>query len=159
VNVTILDNSISILFKGDENEEAALLANMIQNGVMLYSFTREDSDLEALFMQITNKEDSYFIAFYYILYNKLRNWLYIYYIPYSADRQPLANSSLYFEKRGDRGEFVSSFTWYFHEKRRTLAFFRFKPHPSIEMSGNYSPGHIDPQASTLFSLGGDHFIE
>jgi ABC-2 type transport system ATP-binding protein len=57
VNVTILDNSISVLFKGDENEEAALLANMIQNGVMLSSFTREDSDLESLFMQITNKEE------------------------------------------------------------------------------------------------------
>jgi len=56
-NITILDNSISILFKGNETEEAILLATMIQNGAMLSSFTREESNLETLFMQITNKEE------------------------------------------------------------------------------------------------------
>ena len=57
INVTILDNSIVAYFSGDEKEEAALLAQMIQNGVRLSSFGREDSDLETLFLQITEKEE------------------------------------------------------------------------------------------------------
>lgn len=56
-NVTILDNSISALFKGDEAEEAILLATMIQSGAMLSSFAREESNLETLFMQLTKKEE------------------------------------------------------------------------------------------------------
>lgn len=56
-NLTIRDNSISILFKGNETEEAGILAAMIQNGAMLSSFAREESNLESLFMQITTKEE------------------------------------------------------------------------------------------------------
>ncbi len=56
-NVTILEDSISILFRGDVKEESILLASMIQNGAMLSSFYREESNLEALFMQLTNKEE------------------------------------------------------------------------------------------------------
>lgn len=57
INVTILDNSIAAYFSGNEKEEAALLAQMIQNGVRVSSFGREDSDLETLFLQITEKEE------------------------------------------------------------------------------------------------------
>ncbi len=56
-NITIRDNSISILFKGNETEEADILAAMIQSGAMLSSFTREESSLESLFMQITAGEE------------------------------------------------------------------------------------------------------
>ncbi len=56
-NITICDNSISILFKGNETEEADILAAMIQNGAMLSSFAREESNLESLFMQITAREE------------------------------------------------------------------------------------------------------
>lgn len=57
LSVTILDNSISVLFKGNEMEESILLASMIRSGVMLSSFAREEGNLEALFLQITNKEE------------------------------------------------------------------------------------------------------
>ncbi|WFR56337.1 ABC transporter ATP-binding protein [Anaerocolumna sp. AGMB13025] len=56
-NIVIRDNSVSILFKGSETEVAGILAAMIQNGAMLSSFTREESSLESLFMQITTKEE------------------------------------------------------------------------------------------------------
>ncbi len=56
-NITIRDNSISILFKGNETEEAGILAAMIQSGAMVSSFKREESNLESLFMQITAREE------------------------------------------------------------------------------------------------------
>lgn len=57
-NIIIRENSISILFKGNEEEEANLLAVLIQNGARLSSFVREESSLESLFLQITDKEES-----------------------------------------------------------------------------------------------------
>lgn len=56
-NVTIKDNSVSILFKGNEEEEAMLLADMIKNGAYVSYFLREESDLESLFIQITDHAD------------------------------------------------------------------------------------------------------
>ncbi|WMJ89824.1 ABC transporter ATP-binding protein [Anaerocolumna sp. MB42-C2] len=56
-NIIIRDNSISALFKGNEAEEAKILAAMISNGALLSSFAREGSNLEALFMQITTGEE------------------------------------------------------------------------------------------------------
>ena len=56
-NVTIKDNSVSILFKGNEEEEAMLLADMIKNGAYVSYFSREESDLESLFIQITDHAD------------------------------------------------------------------------------------------------------
>jgi len=52
-NITIRDNSVSILFKGNDEEEAMLLADMIKNGAYVNYFSREESDLESLFVQIT----------------------------------------------------------------------------------------------------------
>jgi len=52
-NITIRDNSVSILFKGNEEEEAMLLADIIKNGAYVNYFSREESDLESLFIQIT----------------------------------------------------------------------------------------------------------
>jgi ABC-2 type transport system ATP-binding protein len=54
-NITIRDNNISVLFKGKEVEESRLLADMVHNGAYISSFTREASDLESLFIQITKQ--------------------------------------------------------------------------------------------------------
>lgn len=56
-NVTIKNNSVSILFKGNEEEEAVLLSDMIKNGAYVSYFSREESDLESLFIQITDHTD------------------------------------------------------------------------------------------------------
>lgn len=55
-NITIRDNQISILFMGNEEREAVLLSALINNNVMVSSFSREESNLESLFMQITAEE-------------------------------------------------------------------------------------------------------
>jgi ABC-2 type transport system ATP-binding protein len=56
-NITIRDNSVSILFKGNEEEEAMLLADIIKNGAYVNYFSREESDLESLFIQITGRTE------------------------------------------------------------------------------------------------------
>lgn len=56
-NITIRDNQISMLYMGSEEKEAGLLTALIQNGVRISSFSREESNLESLFMQITAEED------------------------------------------------------------------------------------------------------
>lgn len=55
-NIAISGKNISIMFKGNEEEEAKLLATFIEQGVMVSSFTREEGNLESLFMKITAKE-------------------------------------------------------------------------------------------------------
>ncbi len=55
-NITIRDNQISLLYMGDEEREAGLLTTLIKNGVMVSSFSREESNLESLFMQITAED-------------------------------------------------------------------------------------------------------
>lgn len=55
-NIVISNNSVSVIFKGNESEEALLLKTLVKEGALLYSFSREESDLEALFMQLTDKE-------------------------------------------------------------------------------------------------------
>jgi ABC-2 type transport system ATP-binding protein len=56
-NITIRDNLITILFSGDEVQEAALLSAMVQHGAHISFFAREESNLEALFLQITTQEE------------------------------------------------------------------------------------------------------
>lgn len=55
-NIAIRENSVSIVFKGNEEEEADLLASFLARGVKVSSFTREGGNLESLFMQITESE-------------------------------------------------------------------------------------------------------
>ncbi|MFU0826472.1 MAG: putative ABC transporter ATP-binding protein YxlF [Lachnoclostridium sp.] len=57
-NIIIQDNSISILFKGQEEEEADLLTALVQSGAKLSSFVREESSLESLFLQITDSKEA-----------------------------------------------------------------------------------------------------
>lgn len=54
--ITILENKVTLLFLGNEEEEAALLSSIIQGGGIISSFAREESSLEALFLQITHEE-------------------------------------------------------------------------------------------------------
>lgn len=56
--ITILENVVSLLFTGSQGEEAALLTAIIQGGGVISSFAREESNLEALFLQITHEEGS-----------------------------------------------------------------------------------------------------
>lgn len=52
--IAIRGNSVSITFRGDEEEEATLLSTLVERGIGVSSFTREVGNLESLFMQITN---------------------------------------------------------------------------------------------------------
>ena len=52
--ITIRQNDIMVGFTGDREEEAALLQQMIQAGVMICGFMRERGNLESVFMQITD---------------------------------------------------------------------------------------------------------
>lgn len=59
-NISTKNQSLCILFKGNEEEEAQLLYQLVSNQVKLVSFCREESNLETLFMQITDKsQDEY----------------------------------------------------------------------------------------------------
>lgn len=52
-NIMINGNNISIIFKGNELEEAKLLQSLIEAGAYVSSFSKEESNLESLFMQLT----------------------------------------------------------------------------------------------------------
>lgn len=54
-NIIIYGNTISVIFKGDEMEEAKLLGALIQEGAYINSFAREENNLESLFMQLTKE--------------------------------------------------------------------------------------------------------
>lgn len=51
---SIDQNHIKIRFTGDERDEAALLKQMVQEGIMIQEFYKEQGNLEALFLKLTN---------------------------------------------------------------------------------------------------------
>lgn len=55
-NITIQDKQISLVYMGNEESEAQLLTSLVNHGVMVSSFAREESNLESLFMQITEED-------------------------------------------------------------------------------------------------------
>lgn len=55
-NIIIKGNQVLVTFKGDEIEEARLLQSLINEDVMISSYAREASDLETLFMKLTDHE-------------------------------------------------------------------------------------------------------
>lgn len=56
-NITMKGNEFIVLFNGNDDKAADLLADMIGNGARVTSFSREVGNLETLFMEITKKED------------------------------------------------------------------------------------------------------
>lgn len=52
-SLTIQGNSIFASFSGNREEEARLLKTLIDNGVLVQSFSREQGSLESLFLKIT----------------------------------------------------------------------------------------------------------
>lgn len=57
-SLTVYENHITIRFQGDAKEEALLLRQLIDAGVLVKSFGRKESGLEAIFMQVTEREKS-----------------------------------------------------------------------------------------------------
>ena len=56
-NITMKGNEFIVLFNGNDDKAADLLADMIGNGARVTSFSREVGNLETLFIEITKKED------------------------------------------------------------------------------------------------------
>ncbi len=56
-NITIRGNEITILFNGNDDKAANLLGDLVKSGVRVSQFSREEGNLESLFMEITKKED------------------------------------------------------------------------------------------------------
>lgn len=52
-NLTIQGNSLMVTFAGNRKDEAMLLRRLVERGVLVQSFAREQSNLEALFLKIT----------------------------------------------------------------------------------------------------------
>lgn len=57
-SLTIQNNSILLTYLGSREEEALLLRQLIQHDVLVFSFAREQSNLETLFLKITGGEGS-----------------------------------------------------------------------------------------------------
>ena len=55
--ITIDKNRFSILFEGTREEEALLMRDMVENGVLISSFRREYNDLENLFFHVAMTEE------------------------------------------------------------------------------------------------------
>ena len=54
--ITVRDQDIMVNFAGDADGECELLAMLVEAGVAVRGFLREPGSLEAVFMQITNRE-------------------------------------------------------------------------------------------------------
>lgn len=55
--ISIRQNDIVVGFTGDQQDEAVLLQQLIDAGVLVCGFVRERGNLESVFMQITNHEE------------------------------------------------------------------------------------------------------
>ncbi len=56
-NLSIDGEDITVSFDGDDEEEAALLANLVNNGIKVVSYMRETGNLEEVFMMVTAKKE------------------------------------------------------------------------------------------------------
>ena len=56
-SLSLSEQDIYVSFRGEEAEEAELLATLIGNGVRISSFTREQGNLESVFMEITAESE------------------------------------------------------------------------------------------------------
>ena len=55
--IAVRGDEIKLGFNGDRQDEAQLLQQLIDAGVMVSGFMREKGSLETLFMQITGQEE------------------------------------------------------------------------------------------------------
>ena len=54
--ISIDRNRLSILFSGSKEEEALLMREMIEQGILISSFTREHNSLESVFFHLVDSE-------------------------------------------------------------------------------------------------------
>lgn len=54
--ISIREEDIMVQFHGDYEAEAYLLKRLVDGGILVSGFIREQGDLESIFMQITNRE-------------------------------------------------------------------------------------------------------
>ncbi|MGN0158594.1 MAG: ABC transporter ATP-binding protein [Brotaphodocola sp.] len=62
--ITIKDQEIMVGFTGDADQESELLQALIMAGVKVRGFIREPGNLEAIFMQITNRDEERVVLSY-----------------------------------------------------------------------------------------------
>ena len=62
--ITVREKDISVHFSGDVKEEAVLLQQLVENGVLIHGFTREKGSLESVFMQLTDHEEERMVTSY-----------------------------------------------------------------------------------------------
>lgn len=57
MKVNFTEEEVLVSFKGDENESAVLLRNLVKQGVNICGFYKEKEDLESLFLEITGHDN------------------------------------------------------------------------------------------------------
>ncbi len=62
--ISVREKDISVRFSGDAKEEAVLLQQLIDSGVLVNGFTREKGSLESVFMQLTDHEEERVVTSY-----------------------------------------------------------------------------------------------
>ena len=62
--ISVQDQDISVRFSGNAQEEAMLLQQLMENGVLVHGFTREKGSLESVFMQLTDREEERVVTSY-----------------------------------------------------------------------------------------------
>lgn len=62
--ITIKEQEIVVGFTGDEDQESELLQALVMAGVQVRGFMREPGNLEAIFMQITNRDEERVVLSY-----------------------------------------------------------------------------------------------
>ena len=55
--IAIREDDIAVRFHGGHDAEAALLRRLVESGIPVNGFIREQGDLESIFMQITNHDE------------------------------------------------------------------------------------------------------
>ena len=55
--IAIREDDIAVRFHGGHDAEAALLRHLVESGIPVNGFIREQGDLESIFMQITNHDE------------------------------------------------------------------------------------------------------
>ena len=62
--ISVRDRDISVRFSGNAQEEAILLRQLTEGGVLVNGFTREKGGLESVFMQLTEHEEEKVVTAY-----------------------------------------------------------------------------------------------